>query len=291
MRPIDRGIVGLITKLNNAGYKTVASCSGMREDHPRGPRLLEGYISFAKEDLTTEQQEKIKTVAKAVGLRVWESPLGWKEYVGTSYRGKSALAIYIPESESLNASLFWHKFEDALFGGKFVKELPKINPDPDKALYFGEKEKLALSTIGKPGIETTVERLLAHLREAPQSKSSESYLSKNFGSDLLKQAYDAKLIVRSPNGIYTISLRGQEAIKGIPKGKVNIYEMGKRILTEGMTIEKGAPKHIDEAVWNAMPGYRQAEMAKAARQVPRSGKLYWRELTQSERDAISQIEE
>jgi len=99
MRPIDRGIVGLITKLNNAGYKTVASCSGMREDHPRGPRLLEGYISFSKKDLTTEQQEKIKTVAKAVGLRVWESPLGWKEYVGTSYRGKSALAIYIPESK------------------------------------------------------------------------------------------------------------------------------------------------------------------------------------------------
>jgi len=146
MRSIDRGIVDLITKLNNAGYKTVASCSGMREDHPRGPRLLEGYISFNEKDLTTEQQEKIKTVAKAVGLRVWESPPDWKEYVGTSYRGKSALAIYIPESESLNASLLWHKFEDALFGGK-------INPEPDKALYFGEKEKLALSTIGGGGID------------------------------------------------------------------------------------------------------------------------------------------
>jgi hypothetical protein len=113
-RWIDRGIADLITKLNKTGYKTAASCSGMREDHPRGPRRLEGYISFNKKDLTTEQQGKIETAAKTAGLRVWESPPDWKEYVGTTYRGEAALAVYIPENESLNAGQFWHKFEDTL---------------------------------------------------------------------------------------------------------------------------------------------------------------------------------
>jgi len=112
---VDRGIADLVTKLNKAGYKTATSCSGMRENHPRGPRILQGYLSFEKKDLTAEQQEEIKTAARAVGMEVRETPSEWEEYVGGTYRGKASLAIYTPENEGLQSGQFLHKFEQALF--------------------------------------------------------------------------------------------------------------------------------------------------------------------------------
>lgn len=116
---VDRGIVDLVTKLNKAGYKTADSCSGMREDHPRGPRVLQGYLSFKKKDLTAAQQGKIKTAARAAGLEIGETPPDWKKYVGGTYWGEAYLAIYTPmytpEKESWNAGQFLHKFEQALF--------------------------------------------------------------------------------------------------------------------------------------------------------------------------------
>ncbi len=91
-------------------------------------------------------------------------------------------------------------------------------------------------------------RLLAHLREAPQSKSTETYLRKSFGDKALEQAHDSGLVTRSPKGIYTILLKGQEVIKSVPRGKVNLYEEGKRILREGMTMTPPPPKTVPEAV-------------------------------------------
>lgn len=94
---IDRGIASLIVNLNEAGYTTHTSCSGIKADHPRGPRNLEGYISFSK-DLSVEQQEKIMVAAKKAKMQVSQAT--------------GILAIYTPKTEE--PEQVWAKFEQAL---------------------------------------------------------------------------------------------------------------------------------------------------------------------------------
>ncbi|HUU65406.1 MAG TPA: hypothetical protein VMW37_04795 [Dehalococcoidales bacterium] len=289
-----------------------------------------------------------------------------KDYVDRKLEktGSDNIAIHLPAMTPVMLRALQKHYKDVRlqpFGyvrfeiekSETITKAAPENPDPDKALYFGEKEKLALSTIGsvaevpKVGVEGGVikpiryqktpvdeaifkvidvgrpetrntlfhtinnqplraQEIYTYTQQTLKAKyptgkvtlyrfpraieeqkiaswsTSPKFFTKEMQPSLISKEFDITDIFAHPDTYPLLKERGE--------GEVLVMLQKPSSLTIPQ-VPKAVPKHIDEAIWNAMPGYRQAEVAKAARQVPRSGKLYWRELTQSERDAISQIEE
>lgn len=71
---IDAGIADLVRVLNNKGYKTYMSCSGLKEDHPGEIEREEGYVVFLTADLSPSQLIEIKGYASSAGLKIRETP-------------------------------------------------------------------------------------------------------------------------------------------------------------------------------------------------------------------------
>lgn len=61
---IDRYIAPFIKKFNNLGLKTLACCSGLKEDHPTS-EVKSGYIAFLKSD---KAKNIIEPIAKKLNL-------------------------------------------------------------------------------------------------------------------------------------------------------------------------------------------------------------------------------
>jgi hypothetical protein len=75
----DEGLRYLLTQLNDAGYHTIGSCSGLMVDHDR---FRNSYIQF----IETSNGEWIEQAAKKAGLMVRRfktKPLWWWSYPDT----------------------------------------------------------------------------------------------------------------------------------------------------------------------------------------------------------------
>ena len=82
--------------------------------------------------------------------------------------------------------------------------------------------------------------LLYHLATANQKESTESYLRKRFGDEILDKLHKERLIGREPKGIYYITLRGKEVAGKIPPKGANLYAEAKKILEEGLEVKPPA---------------------------------------------------
>lgn len=71
---IDPSILDIINELNNNGYTTIFSCSGITTDHPysEDKELLETSISFPFNKLDNDKINKIKQTASMCGFAVKE---------------------------------------------------------------------------------------------------------------------------------------------------------------------------------------------------------------------------
>lgn len=66
---VDIGIAPLIRTLNEAGFKTLASCSGLIVDHPNARGSYEAYISILRHeesDLEQLQEKRVETILRGV---------------------------------------------------------------------------------------------------------------------------------------------------------------------------------------------------------------------------------
>ena len=68
---IDNGIVPLVRFLNDIGFETDYSCSGMIDDHDDSRNLGNGYISFLP--LPPEKEEVLKRIALSSHMSFMES--------------------------------------------------------------------------------------------------------------------------------------------------------------------------------------------------------------------------
>lgn len=100
---IDTGIACLVRALNQAGYKTSFSCSGLWSEHQRiegavSAILVDGYIRFSANALTGEQSEAIIQAANCSGM--------------SSTRGLTFLSIQTPTLPSIpEASIYWESLQ------------------------------------------------------------------------------------------------------------------------------------------------------------------------------------
>jgi len=99
--------------------------------------------------------------------------------------------------------------------------------------------------------------LLYHLATANQKESTESYLRKRFGDEILDKLHKERLIGREPKGIYYITLRGKEVAGKIPPKGANLYAEAKKILEEGLEVKPPAiPKaSVTPEVTRVSPTY------------------------------------
>lgn len=62
----DPGLIRLVRKLNESGYTTTGSCSGLTEDHKRSPQ--HSYLWFAKTD--KDKANNLVKAADSAGLLI-----------------------------------------------------------------------------------------------------------------------------------------------------------------------------------------------------------------------------
>jgi selenocysteine lyase/cysteine desulfurase len=62
---IDKTIASFVQELNQMGFHTLASCSGILEEHPQQTERISGYLSFL---FDKEQSKIVKQFAKELGL-------------------------------------------------------------------------------------------------------------------------------------------------------------------------------------------------------------------------------
>jgi len=171
---IDSSIAGLIDELNEAGYKTYASCSGIVQDHPGQVMFDEesevsdmGYIAFKR--LSPEREKQIKKAAQIAGLDIQEEDISG-EFPELSYQG---VLIYAPPSLEL-AELsgdpdfpgtisevklvqMWGKFKNALLGNVasthplVLERFPY--PAPDQMELGGDIGKIKVTIPPPRGIK------------------------------------------------------------------------------------------------------------------------------------------
>jgi len=68
---LDAGIADELQAINDAGYTTIQSMSGLKSDYPSGARYSsDGYMSFLKSKNSPEQQQEIIEAATKAGLAV-----------------------------------------------------------------------------------------------------------------------------------------------------------------------------------------------------------------------------
>jgi hypothetical protein len=71
---VDASIAPNVKAINDAGFITAQSMSGMEEDYKgtkaEGRYSPNGYLAFYKDDLTKEQQQQVITAAKEAGLEI-----------------------------------------------------------------------------------------------------------------------------------------------------------------------------------------------------------------------------
>jgi hypothetical protein len=86
MRPIDKSIKNIISKLNELGFITKYSCSGLFSEHKSidYPFMESGYILFS-ENLTSDKINQIIVASKKAKLEI-EKP-GTKIYYNTYVKG------------------------------------------------------------------------------------------------------------------------------------------------------------------------------------------------------------
>ncbi len=66
---IEKGIASLVKKLNDAGFKTFTSCSGMRSDHERKiPRYA--WVTIITNDVDEESLDKLSRITTEMNLPV-----------------------------------------------------------------------------------------------------------------------------------------------------------------------------------------------------------------------------
>lgn len=68
---VDRGVSNLVDLLNQAGFVTVASCSGLRKDHAEGADASWGYLLFG--NLDDQRRKVVERAAKNCGMGVVKS--------------------------------------------------------------------------------------------------------------------------------------------------------------------------------------------------------------------------
>jgi hypothetical protein len=64
---VDAGLAEHLQRINQAGYKSVQSCSGLGADHP-DRKQAHGYIAWYRADLGAAQESAIIQAAVAAGL-------------------------------------------------------------------------------------------------------------------------------------------------------------------------------------------------------------------------------
>lgn len=73
---LDAGIADHVQTINDAGFTTIQSMSGLKEDYPTGERYSpDGYMAFMRDDNSPEQLQQIREAAEAAGLPVKDSEI------------------------------------------------------------------------------------------------------------------------------------------------------------------------------------------------------------------------
>lgn len=98
---IDKSIARLVEKLNQKGYVTLASCSGLLSEHPPKNEQMKGYLSFRAGD---GKEAFIESVAKRIGIPVER---------GKTYFEPS-ITIRITGEDDAEREKKWAEFEKAL---------------------------------------------------------------------------------------------------------------------------------------------------------------------------------
>ncbi|MDD4985816.1 MAG: hypothetical protein PHQ43_08510, partial [Dehalococcoidales bacterium] len=145
---IDAGIVGLIDDLNQSGYKTFQSCSGLEKDHPLGELIIDngpggkglssGYISFRKSDITKEQVNNIKNIARVAGIEVMDDSKTLDIYLPPSL---DTIKLWLPEQlqgyegfakTDKEISQKWETFRTGLLGpGQLADGASTMTKEPE----------------------------------------------------------------------------------------------------------------------------------------------------------------
>ena len=110
---VDEGIASHITKINDKGFRTRWSCSGLRSDHPRGvtwgylPGVVTPMIGFVgstfDKPVPEEQRQKIRDAAEKVGWIYAE----WQEKTQVFVDGD-------PDKPDAEIEKDWSKFVENL---------------------------------------------------------------------------------------------------------------------------------------------------------------------------------
>ena len=65
---VDAGLCEVLEKINQAGYQSAQSCSGLKADHEHKETTRGGYIAWFLDDLNEGQVRKIEVAASKAGL-------------------------------------------------------------------------------------------------------------------------------------------------------------------------------------------------------------------------------
>lgn len=105
---IDAGIAEHIEDINDLGYKSVQSMSGLWEDYEHAPDRYsaDGYIAFFKDELTDQQVAEIEEAAERAGLYVKHRPVFFAPAisvrVGVTQQGTSFHDLWLLARQEAN---------------------------------------------------------------------------------------------------------------------------------------------------------------------------------------------
>jgi len=161
---------------------------------------VEGFsIAEAKKAIELHTQRKKEPEYKRIRMKyVWDTN-AYKDAKDLRAKGYETKIVY----------------EEGYYRIYIRKPIAETVPDPDKTLYFGEKEKLALSTIGgEPPIETNPEAL----SHGDVPISDESKMSSGYG--LWDSYYDYGAAVREVKRLRNVGWRVKITEARTPEGKL-----------------------------------------------------------------------
>ncbi len=69
VKGLDAGVADVVQVVNDAGFKTNMSSSGLEVDYRRATDYVEGWLSFWEKDVTNEQIEQLRRAAQKAGMR------------------------------------------------------------------------------------------------------------------------------------------------------------------------------------------------------------------------------
>lgn len=110
----DLGIIKLVQRLNQAGYRTAGSCSGLTADHRKQPQ--HSYLWFIKTD--KETRDKIVKAGEDADLLVlYHGAVNFDYGKTKEYEMMEIRSPRRPKSDE-EIHQAWKRFEDSLLGGK-----------------------------------------------------------------------------------------------------------------------------------------------------------------------------